>query len=265
MTVSREWPQTLRSSSGNCNFEINLDPGLCSTNISILPASVFGGNSSDTIGTRGATIHHIPIYHPTTVVGHHNECFNLGASSLSVVDQVGTVHLQPHLPTTIHHQIFGATTAGNFLNLAFGAAAKLTDQPPLLHSPTPTSAVDSVSVQNEKSALVPSVQTGMADESVDQKYFVFNANIQQAMSSPPPPAIHQPPSSTNTLLHSHNSPQLHGGGGGSLNVLSLSAVHHSHHSLHQNALPLACASAASSLSTTMDARHTTAKEQKVSG
>lgn len=253
MTVSREWPQTLRSSSGNCNFEINLDPSICSTNI-ILPASVFGGNSSETSGTRGATIHHIPIY-PATVVGHNNECFNLAASSLSV-DQVGAVHLQPHLPTTIHHQIFGATT-GNFLNLAFGASAKLTDQPPL-HSPTPTSAVDSVSVQNEKSPLVPSVQTGMADESVDQKYFVFNTNIQQAMSSPPPPAIHQPPSSTNTLLHSHNnSPQLHGGG--SLNVLSLSAVHHhTHHSLHQNALP-----AASSLST-MDARHT-AKEQKVSG
>lgn len=273
MTVSREWPKTIRNTSFIDQELINVDTSLCLTGTlsnllqgpNLLPANTEGG------GVRSGTIHHIPIY--PTVIGHiplsnasfaDNECSGIGASVLSYDQATATVHLQQQLPPTIHHQFLGATTGQSFLNLAFGGAAKLVDQKPVegpLFSVTTSSAgaVASVTCQNEKQPPVPSsssnqaAQTRMADESLDQKYFVFNTNIQQALSSSPP-----------SLPHNHH--QLHGTvGGGSLNVLSLSAQH-THHSIHQSSLPVVCTSATGPSSSTlsaMDALHT-AKEQKVS-
>lgn len=272
MTVSRDWPKTLRSNISGSQ-EHYLDASLCSTGTL---SNIFLTTTNDGGSVRNATIHHIPIY--PTVVGHipiatsaigtsDSDCGGIAASALSY-DQVTAVHLHHQLPATLHHQIIGTTT-GQFLNFALGgSSAKFTDQTPVPESSlfgvaTPSAAgsvATSVASQNEKKFLAESkssqaVHSGMADESLDQKYFVFNTNVQQAMSSPPAP-------STNVLSQPHNQHY----GGGSLNVLSLSAVHHSqtNHSIQiQNSLPLVCASAASSLSA-MDALHT-AKEQKVSG
>lgn len=282
MTVSRDWPKTLRSNISGSQ-EHYLDASLCSTGTLSNIFLTTNASISDGGSVRNATIHHIPIY--PAVVGHiphvstsatgssGRDCGGTQTSALAY-DQVTAVHLHP---ATLHHhhQIIGTAT-GNFLNFALSGSnpVKLTDQIPnegsLFSVGSAAGSVATGASQNEKKALeetistTQAIQTGMADESLDQKYFVFNTNVQQSIPSTPPPTL-----SSNALSQPHHHHQHHQNhqhhGGGSLNVLSLSAVHHpqTHHSLQlQNSLPLVCASAASSLSA-MDALHST-KEQKVS-
>lgn len=249
MTVSRAWPKTIRNTSGQ--LEINLDANLCSTSVHLLPTNGFASSSP---GSGGQPY---PLY--PLVVGHTLPSIEQSYIEILSLDQViGNIQLQP--------QIVGS-----------GPAKLFTDHiPPPPHVEPQLSASETTTTsttdRNEKSVQAATVRRGMANDSLDQKYFVFSTTTQQTMSTPPPPPLPPPVQSTNALSlpHHHNNPH----GGGSLNVLSLSAVHHHmhQHSVHQNSLSSACApSVAPALPPpppslphhTMDALHSN-KDAKVS-
>lgn len=262
MTVSKEWPKILRNNS-NVQQDLNLDTGIFFTTTSFI-----GQGISEGAAARNSALHHIPLYTTTGVVGQipiattQSQVASAAAALVSgggSADVITGSHHHQH-PATFQEQIIG-TASGNFLNLAL---ARATDQATLV-------SLSSVS-QNEKKLLVGSnvsqaVRIGMADEPLDQKYFVFNTNVtQQPIPSQSP---HQPPTSTSTSssaniqTHPIHNNQYHGDG--SLNVLSLSGVQ-TLPSLHQgtHTLPMVCVSAAStSTLPAMNELHLT-KEQKVS-
>lgn len=279
--MSRDWPKTLRSTTNFAPEPLDATnlcsggPGDTLSNFLLSTTNAFNASTSGGAGgvgsSRNATIHHIPIYHP---IGHLPA---LGLSSEhhpppAALDPQPTnvVQVQQH-PATIHHQILG--TSANFLNFAIAGGAKGLSEAPQFEYATVTAAQNerkgpALLLPTNQSAPPPQQQaSGMGDESLDQKFFVFHNshNVQSAPSPQPPP---QPATSSSSASVS---------AGGSLNVLSLSAAaavagagggvnHPGTHpsSLHQNSLPLLCAnaSAAASLSA-MDGVLHTAKEQKV--
>lgn len=301
MTVSRDWPKTLRSTTNFTQEQLdatNLCSGGSFSNILLTTTNALaatsggggGGAVSVSGNSRNATIHHIPIYHPighiplttnhSTTTSSATTSTTLGSESIGDCGPTTSISFDHHQstaaglviqqhPATIHHQFLGASA--NFLNFAIGCPhPKGLGEQQFEYIPNPATVVGlasgQFSGQNEKKVLVLEANhsaqqpSGMGDESLDQKFFVFHNNHVQ--SSPPPPPNSSSSAAVTVAANALSHP------GGSLNVLSLSAasasVHHpqTHHSLHQNSLPLLCANATASLSA-IDALHT-AKEQKVS-
>lgn len=300
MTVSRDWPKTLRSTTNFTQEQLDAT-NLCSggsfsnillTTTNALAATSGGGGASG--NSRTATIHHIPIYHPighiplTTTHSTTTASTTLGSESIGDCEPTTSISFDHHQstaaglviqqhPTTIHHQFLGASA--NFLNFAIGCPhPKGLAEQQFEYGTNPTTVVGlacgQFSGQNEKKVLVLEANhsaqqpSGMGDESLDQKFFVFHNSHVQSSPPPPPPNSSSSAAAAAAVTVAANALSQHGG---SLNVLSLSAAsasvhhpqtHHQHHSLHQNSLPLLCANATASLSA-IDALHT-AKEQKVS-
>lgn len=240
----------------------------------------FGGSGGSS--NKHATIHHIPIYSVGPIPIATTASLNAAEGpTATVAFEHSLLQQSSSLTRTNHHhhhpQIFG--TGGNFLGFSFGggggnSSRTLVNQLEYGTISTGSSGVPCLETtdncsQNEKKILLvesPSNNAAMGDDALDQKFFVFTNNVQQAAAAatttpPPPPAL------SHATHHQH-------AGGGPLNVLSLHHHHHhSHHHpqthpvMHQNTLPLLCASSSvtgsSSLSSAMDALHTTTKEQKV--